>query len=230
MRQTKRIKKIKELTKDIKAESTLEEAVKTLKNMPKLKFDESIDLSIKLGVDVKKNDQQVRGTITLPHGTGKKVRILVLAPEDKAKEALKAGADFAGSSEYIDKINNGWTDFDALIATPDMMREVGKLGKVLGPRGLMPSPKAGTVTPDVTKAINELKTGKIEFKVDKQGVINIIVGKLSFEIKNLIENIKTLVDAINKVKPASSKGVFLRNVVVSSTMGPGIKIDINSLS
>src|SRR3990167_1131413 len=227
MRQTKRIKKIKELTKDIKAESTLEEAVKTLKNMPKLKFDESIDLSIKLGVDVKKNDQQVRGTITLPHGTGKKVRILVLAPEDKAKEALKAGADFAGSSEYIDKINNGWTDFDALIATPDMMREVGKLGKVLGPRGLMPSPKAGTVTPDVTKAINELKTGKIEFKVDKQGVINIIVGKLSFEIKNLIENIKTLVDAINKVKPASSKGVFLRNVVVSSTMGPGIKIDIN---
>ncbi len=209
---------------------SLKEAVAILKECPKPKFDESVEISLKLGVDPKKSDQQVRSTVMLPHGTGKSVRIVVLAKADKAKDALDAGAAHAGDQELIDKIKGGWVDFDALVATPDMMREVGKLGKVLGPRGLMPTPKGGTVTTDVKKAVNELKKGKIEFKVDKSSVINNFVGKLSFSEEQILENIESLISAISRLKPSSAKGQFLRSLFVASTMGPGIKIDLNSLT
>ncbi len=222
---SKRRKKIEEVIGST-IQVSIEEAVDLLKKCPKVKFDESMELSLKLGVDPRKSDQQVRGTVTLPHGTGKKITVLVLARGEKIKEAIDAGADYAGAEEYIDKIKAGWVDFSVIIATPDMMREVGKLGKVLGPRGLMPSPKAGTVALDVSKAVNEAKGGKIEFKVDKSGVVNNVVGKLSFSQDNLIENINTLLQAINKAKPASSKGVYLKSAFLASTMGPGIKIEV----
>jgi len=230
MRKSKRIKKILEVVKDTSKQYTFEEAMEVLKTCPKLKFDESVEISLKLGVDPKKSDQLVRGVVSLPNGTGKKIRVLVFAKDDKVKDALSAGADYAGSDEFIEKVKNGWVDFDAVVATPDMMREVGKLGKVLGPRGLMPTPKAGNVTNDVTKAVQEIKAGKVEYKVDKNGVINNMIGKLSFDSQKLIENCKTLLNAIVKSKPSSSKGEYLKNLTLSSTMGPGLKIDLKTLS
>jgi len=206
----------------------LEEAIDLLQKCPPVKFDQSVNLSLKIGVDPKKSDQQVRGTVSLPHGTGQKVVLVVIAKGDRAKQALDAGADFVGADELLEKIKGGWTDFSALIATPDMMRELGKLGKVLGPRGLMPTPKAGTVTNEIAKAVKEVKAGKIEFKVDKTGVVNSPVGKISFQQENIAENVKALLGAINRAKPASSKGVFLRSLYLSSTMGPGLKIDLQS--
>lgn len=230
MRKTKRDKKISEILKDKKETHSIEEAVAFLQKCPKLKFDESIDISLKLGVDPKKSDQQVRGTLSLPHGTGRDIKVLVLAKADKAKEALEAGADFAGTDEFIEKIKGGWTGFDAMIATPDMMREVGKLGRILGPRGLMPSPKAGSVTQDVSKAVKDMKAGKVEFKVDKNSVINNQVAKISFEPKKVIENIKAIIDAVAKNRPASAKGTYMKHLSISSTMGPGINIDLQTLS
>ncbi len=228
----KRSKRMQEIEKliDPNRSYKLDEAVQLLKKCPPVKFDQSVNLLLQVGIDTKKSDQQVRGTVSLPHGTGKKVVLVVIAKGDKAKEALDAGADFAGAEELVEKIKGGWVDFTALIATPDMMRELGKLGKVLGPRGLMPTPKAGTVTTDVAKAIREVKAGKIEFKVDKTGSINSAVGKLSFGSEKLVENMSVLLQAIAKAKPSSSKGVFLSQLYVSSTMGPGLRIDLQSVA
>lgn len=206
----------------------LDEAIALLKKTSAVKFDESIELNLKTGVDPKKADQQVRGTVALPHGTGKKLRLIVLTKGDKVKEALDAGADEAGSEELIEKIKGGWTDFDALVVTPDMMREVGKLGKILGPRGLMPSPKAGTVTTDVAKAVSEIKAGKVEYKVDKQANIHIAVGKLSFDANKIQENAMALLGAILRAKPASVKGAYWHSLYICSTMGPGLRLDINT--
>ncbi len=227
----KRSKRMQEVDKlvDQNKSYKLEEAVAILKKCPPVKFDQSLNVALKVGVDPKKSDQQVRGTVSLPHGTGQKVVLVVIAKGDKAKEALEAGADFAGADELLEKIKGGWTDFSALISTPDMMRELGKLGKVLGPRGLMPTPKAGTVTTDVAKAVKEVKAGKIEFKVDKTGNVNNAVGKISFNDQNLVENLNVLFQAIMKSKPASAKGAFFRSLYLSSTMGPGLKIDVSSL-
>ncbi len=230
MKKSKRFKAIGEMLKEKGPQMSAEEAVEALQNCPKLKFDQTVEISLKLGVDPKKADQQVRSTVSLPHGTGKKNVVVVIAKADKVKEALEAGADIAGEKDIIEKINGGWTAFDVLIVTPDMMREVGKLGKVLGPRGLMPSPKAGTVTSDIAKAIKEIKAGKIEFKVDKTSVINSIVGKISFEKGKIVENIKTLIQAVQRAKPSSSKGIYIQTVFLSSTMGPGIKLDLQSIS
>jgi large subunit ribosomal protein L1 len=203
----------------------LEEAVKLLLDAVYAKFDEGVDLAIRLGVDPKKPDQMVRGTVVLPNGTGKKVRVLVFAKGQKEKEALDAGADMAGGEDLIDKISKGWLEFDKAIATPDMMGLVSKLGKILGPRGLMPNPKMGTVTFDLEKAIKEIKAGKVEFRVEKAGVVHVPVGKVSFGFDRLLENIKTLLEVILRVKPPTSKGVYLRSIALSTTMGPGIKID-----
>lgn len=211
---------------DSTREYTVEEAIEILKKCPPVKFDQSVEVSLKVGVDPRRSDQLVRGTVTLPNGTGKTLRILVFAQGEKINEALQAGADYAGNEELFEKVSSGWTDFDAVIATPDMMRDVGKLGKILGPRGLMPTPKAGTVTTDVSKAVGELKGGKIEFKLDRHAVINNAVGKISFEVNKLAENIKTFLEAIVKAKPSGAKGQYLRTLSVSSTMGPGIKIDL----
>ena len=207
----------------------LEEAINILKACPKVNFDQSIDIALKLGVDPKKSDQQVRSTVILPHGTGKSLKVVVLAKAEKAKEALDAGAEVSGDQEIVDKIKSGWTDFDVLVATPDMMREVGKLGKILGPRGLMPTPKAGTVTLEIKKAVEDFQKGKVEFKVDKNSVINSLVGKLSFAIDKIIQNIESLMAAISRAKPASSKGQYIKSLYISSTMGPGLKIDLSSL-
>lgn len=228
----KRSKRMQEVDKlvDLNKSYKLEEAVAVLKKCPPVKFDQSVNVALKVGIDPKKSDQQVRGTVSLPHGTGQKVVLVVIAKGDKAKEALEAGADYAGADELLEKIKGGWTDFSALISTPDMMRELGKLGKVLGPRGLMPTPKAGTVTTDVAKAVKEVKAGKIEFKVDKTGNVNNAVGKISFNDQNLVENLNVLFQAIMKAKPASAKGAFFRSLYLSSTMGPGLKIDVSSLS
>ncbi len=209
---------------------TLDAAIEILQKCPPVKFDQSVEVALKSGIDVKKSDQQVRGTVALPHGIGKKIRVLVFAQGDKIKEAEAAGADYAGSNDLVEKIKGGWTDFDAVVATPDMMREVGKLGKVLGPRNLMPSPKAGTVTPDVTKAVAELKAGKVEFKNDKSGMINNLVGKLSFDKDKLRENIEAFLSAVAKGKPSSAKGNFMQSLAVSSSMGPGLKIDLNTVA
>jgi large subunit ribosomal protein L1 len=208
----------------------LDEAISVLKKMPVVKFDQSFNVSLRVGIDPKKSDQQVRGTVSLPHGTGQTIVLVVIAKGDKAKEAMEAGADHVGADELLEKIKGGWTDFSALIATPDMMRELGKLGKVLGPRGLMPTPKAGTVTNDVAKAVKEVKAGKIEFKVDKTGNINNAVGKFSFKTESLVDNLRALLQAISRSKPASSKGVFLRALYLSTTMGPGLKIDMGEFS
>ena len=228
-KRSKRYRKIEELVDPLKS-YPLSEAVDILKRSPQAKFNESVEVALKLGVDPKKSDQQVRSTVFLPHGTGKTLYVIVLAKGDTAKEALEAGADEAGDAELIERIKGGWTGFDALIATPDMMREVGKLGKVLGPRGLMPTPKAGTVTTEVKKAVEDLKKGKIEFKVDKNGVVNNFVGKLSFSHEQVVENIESLLNAISKAKPSAAKGQFFRSLSLSSTMGAGLKIDLNSLS
>jgi large subunit ribosomal protein L1 len=229
---TKKTKRLKEIDKIVGSGETykISDAIATLKKCPKVKFDQSIELSLKLGVDPKKSDQQVRGTIILPHGSGKKVVVLVFAKGDKITEALEAGADYAGHEELVEKVKGGWTDFNYIVSTPDMMREVGKLGKILGPRGLMPSPKAGSVTTDVAKAIKEAKGGKIEFKVDKSSMINLSVGKMSFDENKLEENLMVLLRSIQKAKPSKAKGVYIRSLVLSSTMGPGLKIDLQSLS
>jgi len=226
---TKRFKEINKLFEKGKSYS-LGDAVDILKKTPSPKFDESVEVALSIGVDPKKSDQQVRSTVLLPNGTGKKVVVVVLAKGEKAKEAEAAGADYAGDQELIDKIKGGWTDFDAIVATPDMMREVGKLGKVLGPRGLMPTPKAGTVTTDVTRAIEDIKKGKIEFKVDKNGIINNFVGKVSFTKEHIVENIEAFIQAVSRVKPSTAKGQYLCSLFISSTMGPGLKIDLNSVS
>jgi large subunit ribosomal protein L1 len=209
---------------------TLEEAVEILKKCPPVKFDQSIEISLKSGIDVKKSDQQVRGTVALPHGIGKEIRVLVFARGDKAQEATDAGADFVGSDDLVEKVKGGWTDFDAVVATPDMMRDVGRLGKVLGPRSLMPTPKAGTVTADVSKAVQELKAGKIEFKNDKSGLVNNSVGKLSFEKDKIVENIQAFLNAVTRVKPPTAKGHYMQSLAVSTTMGPGIRIDLNTIT
>ena len=204
----------------------IKEAISLIKSFTKTGFDESIDMAINLGVDPRHADQQVRGTVSLPNGTGKNVRVIVLAKDDeKVLEAKNAGAEDAGFDDLFSKIKSGWVDFDAMIATPDVMSEVGKLGQILGPRGLMPNPKTGTVTTKVTEAVNEIKAGKVEFRVDKFGVIHVSVGKISFEENKLYENIKACMDAVVKAKPASLKGVYLKKFVISSTMGPGVKID-----
>jgi large subunit ribosomal protein L1 len=207
----------------------IEEAVEVLKSFPPSKFDETIEFSAQLGVDPKHADQQVRGTVLLPHGTGKTVRVLVLTRGEKEQEAKNAGADNVGSVEFVEKIKGGWFDFDIAIATPDMMGEVGKLGKLLGPRGLMPNPKSGTVTFDVAKAVREAKAGKIEYRVDKGANIHVPVGKMSFEGPKLVENIKALAQELVRAKPASAKGKYIKSIYISSTMGPSLAIDMASL-
>ncbi len=204
----------------------VEEAVALVKKAASAKFDETVEAHIRLGVDGRHADQQVRGAVVLPHGTGKKVRVLVFAKGDKVAEAEAAGADFVGGEELIAKIQNeGWLDFDVVVATPDMMGVVGRLGRVLGPKGLMPNPKAGTVTMDVTKAVNDIKAGKIEYRLDKTNIIHVPVGKVSFTEEQLADNFHTLMGAIIKAKPSAAKGQYLRSVVMTSTMGPGIKIN-----
>jgi large subunit ribosomal protein L1 len=206
------------------------EAIELVKKTNFTKFDATVEVAFRLGVDPKKADQQIRGAVVLPNGTGKTQKVLVFAKGEKAKEAEAAGADFVGDSEYINKINQGWFDFDVIVATPDMMGEVGKLGRVLGPKGLMPNPKTGTVTFDVTKAINEIKAGKVEYRVDKAGNIHVPIGKVSFEDQKLIENFNTVFDTMLKVKPAAAKGTYMKNVSVTSTMGPGVKVDPSTVT
>ena len=222
---TKRGKIVAELV-DTTRVYTLEQAVGLLKQCPPLKFDESVDVSLKLGIDSRKSDQNVRGTVSLPSGTGKKTVVVVLARGDKLTEAQEAGADISGNDDLVAKIAGGWTDFDVLVVTPDMMREVGKLGKVLGPRGLMPTPKAGTVTTEIGKAVQEVKQGKIEFKSDKAGLVNCAIGKLSFTVQQLMDNIRSLLGAVMRTKPQTAKGEYLQSVYLSSTMGPGVKVDL----
>ncbi len=200
------------------------DAVERVKAAAFAKFDESVDVAVRLGVDPKHADQIVRGTVSLPHGTGKTIRVLVIAQGEKAKEAEAAGADFVGV-EYVQKIKDGWLDTDVIVATPDVMGQLGPLGKVLGPRGLMPNPKAGTVTMDVAKAVKELKAGKIEFRVDKSGIVHAPIGKKSFAVEQLADNLHTFLEAIVKAKPAAAKGHYIRSVTVSSTMGPGVPVD-----
>ena len=204
---------------------TPEEALELVFDTKSAKFVETVELAVKLGVDPRHADQQVRGTVVLPHGTGKTIKILVITSGDKIEEALKAGADYAGDEEYINKIQGGWLDFDLVIATPDMMPKLGKLGKLLGTKGLMPNPKSGTVTTDVAKTVDEFKKGKLAFKVDKLGSIHVPIGKVDFDKVKIQENFKTVVDQIIKLKPDASKGQYLRTVAISLTMGPGIKID-----
>lgn len=224
-------KRVREIAKGYDATKlySANEAIEILKKAPPPKFDQSVEISLKMGVDPRKSDQSIRSTVSLPNGTGKQVRILVFAKGDKVAEALAAGADYAGNEELLEKVTKGWTDFDAVIATPEMMREVGKLGKVLGPRGLMPTPKAGTVTTDIVKAIAELKGGKIEFKLDKSGVINSAVGKISFTLEMLETNLRAFINAVQKAKPSTAKGQYVKSMVLSSTMGPGIKLDPRDL-
>jgi large subunit ribosomal protein L1 len=208
---------------------TLPEAVDQLKKVKFARFDESVDLAFRIGVDPRKADQMVRGTVSLPHGTGKTVRVLVITKGEKEEEARAAGADMVGSDEYLAKIQGGWTDVDAIVATPDMMGQLGRLGKVLGPRGLMPNPKTGTVTVDVAKAVRELKGGRIEYRVDKTGNVAAPVGKASFEAKALVENAQALTDAVLRARPSTAKGTYIKNASISSTMGPGFKLDVAAL-
>lgn len=207
---------------DREKEYGLQEAIELVKETASARFDETVELAVRLGVDPKKADQQVRGAVVLPHGTGKTQRVLVFAKGEKAKEAEEAGADYVGEEDLINKVNQGWLDFDVVVATPDMMPQVGKLGKVLGPKGLMPNPKTGTVTLEVAKAVQEIKAGKIEYRLDKAGNIHVPVGKVSFDSDKLRDNINTVLDALLKAKPSASKGTYLRKVALSSTMGPGI--------
>jgi large subunit ribosomal protein L1 len=204
---------------------TLDAAIKLAKESGYAKFDESVDLAMRLGVDPKHADQMVRGTVVLPHGTGRKVRVLVFASGEQVKEAEEAGADHVGGEELAKKVGEGWLDFDSVVATPDMMKVVGRLGRVLGPRGLMPNPKTGTVTADVRKAVHDIKAGKVEFRVDKAGNLHAAIGKLSFGAEQLEENARALIDAVLRAKPAASKGKYVRSAHLSSTMGPGISLD-----
>jgi large subunit ribosomal protein L1 len=209
---------------------TIDEAADVVKSAAFAKFDESVDIAVRLGVNPKHADQMVRGAINLPHGVGKSVRVLVFAKGDKEKEALAAGADFAGADELVQKVQEGFMDFDRVIATPDMMGAVGKLGRVLGPRGLMPNPKVGSVTQDVTKAVTEAKAGKVEYRVDKAGVVHARVGRVSFDGKKLAENAHALINELLHKKPSTAKGVYLRSITLSSTMGPGVRVDPTSVT
>jgi large subunit ribosomal protein L1 len=225
MKQSKRTKEITKLVDKAK-EYTVEEAVEKLKETAKAKFDETVDIAVRLGVDPRHADQAVRGTVSLPHGVGKTVRVLVIAKQaQRQEEAKQAGADHVGFDDYLKKLQEGWSDIDVIVATPDVMADVGKLGKVLGPKGLMPNPKSGTVTPDVAKAVTEIKAGKIEFRVDKAGNLHAIVGKASFDKQKLVENVNSFLAAVNRLKPSSAKGQYIKNVAISSTMGPAVRID-----
>jgi large subunit ribosomal protein L1 len=228
MRKGKNYRKVKENLGTSK-EYSLDEGIKLVKENAFAKFDESVELSIRLGVDPKYSDQIVRGSVVLPHGIGKKVRVLVLTKGEKEKEAKDAGADLVGSDEYIEKISSGWAEVDAIVATPDMMGTIGRLGKILGPKGLMPNPKSGTVTFDVAKAVKELKAGRVEFRVDKAGNIGTSIGKVSFPQENLYDNAKIILDAVMRAKPASAKGQYLKSVTLSSTMGVGIRLNAQSI-
>ncbi|MCK5457756.1 MAG: 50S ribosomal protein L1 [Melioribacteraceae bacterium] len=223
MKVSKRVKSFRESI-DFKKEHSLEEAIKILQEKSTVKFTESLDCAIRLGVDPKHADQMVRGTVSLPNGTGKEVRVLVIAKGSKAEEALAAGADHAGFEEYLEKIKDGWVDIDVIVATPDTMSELGKLGRVLGPRGLMPNPKSGTVTNDVASAVQEVKAGKIEFRVDKTGIVHTTLGKLNFETEKLVENAQAFIQKIIKMRPSSAKGLYVKSLYLSSTMGPGMQI------
>ncbi len=214
---------------DLEKEYSLADATKMLKDITFTKFDASVDVDIRLGIDPKKSDQMVRGVVSLPHGLGKVVRVLVLCTPDKVQEAKDAGAEYAGLDEFITKIEGGWTDIDVIITMPTVMAKVGKLGKVLGPRGLMPNPKSGTVTLDVAKAVKEVKAGKVDFKIDKQGIVHASIGKVSFSADMLKDNAAELINMVVKLKPASSKGAYLQSVALSTTMSPGIRIDSSSL-
>jgi large subunit ribosomal protein L1 len=224
----KKITSVKEKI-DTEKQYLLEEAIKLVKESSYTKFDETVDLAVNLGVDPRKSDQMVRGTVVLPHGIGKKVRVLVFAKGEKEKEATDAGADYVGAEDLVEKITKGWLDFDKSVATPDVMGLVGKLGKILGPRGLMPNPKLGTVTFDVAKTVKEIKAGKVEYKAEKAGIVHVPIGKVSFDADKLIENAKSIISSIVKAKPATSKGKYLKKLSISSTMGPGIAVDIASL-
>ncbi|HDU6740943.1 50S ribosomal protein L1 [Listeria monocytogenes] len=227
----KKGKKYQDALKQIDANKvyTAEEAVELAKKIDFAKFDATVEVAFRLGVDPKKADQQIRGAVVLPNGTGKTQRVLVFAKGEKAKEAEAAGADYVGESEFVEKINQGWFEFDVIVATPDMMGEVGKLGRVLGPKGLMPNPKTGTVTMDVTKAVNEIKAGKVEYRVDKAGNVHAAIGKVSFDAAKLVENFRTVNDVLQKAKPAVAKGTYVKNLSVTTTFGPGIKVDPASL-
>ena len=224
MKLTKKRKQIlKEI--DLKKNFSIKEAVELVKKYATAKFDESVEIAVNLGVDPKHADQVVRGTVSLPHGLGKTVRVLVIAKPEKQQEAIDAGADYVGYEDYLKKIAEGWTDVDVIIATPDTMSELGKLGKILGPRGLMPNPKSGTVTPNIAQAVKEVKAGKIDFRVDKLGIVHTSIGKSSFDTDKLVDNINAFLNTIIKLKPAAAKGTYIKSVTLSSTMGPGIKID-----
>ena len=225
-------KKIKAALEKVETgkEYSLEEAVGLVKKMAYAKFDETVDLAFNLGVDPRKSDQMVRGTVVLPHGSGKSARVLVFAKGEKEKEARDAGADFVGAEDLVEKINKGWLDFDKVVATPDIMGVVGKLGKVLGPRGLMPNPKLGTVTFDVAKAVKEIKAGKVEYKAEKAGVVHVPIGKVSFDEQKLIDNARAIIESVNKAKPSTSKGKYVKKLSISSTMGPGLRVDPSSVS
>ncbi len=224
MKQSKRIKELSEKI-DVTQDYNLDDAVNLLKENSKVKFVESLDCSVKLGVDPRHADQMIRGTVSLPNGTGKEVKVLVIAKGSKSEEALEAGADYAGFEEYLEKIKSGWADVDVVIATPDSMAELGKLGRILGPKGLMPNPKSGTVTMDVANAVKEVKAGKIEFRVDKTGIVHTSIGKLDFEVDMLVENARTFLNTIVKLRPASAKGQYVISLFLSSSMGPGLKIN-----
>ena len=227
----KRSKKYLAALEKFDQESTysIEEAVKLAQETSIANFDASVDVAFRLGIDTRKNDQQIRGAMVLPNGTGKTQRVLVFAKGEKAKEAEDAGADFVGEQELISKINDGWFDFDVIVATPDMMGQVGRLGRVLGPKGLMPNPKTGTVTMDVAKAVEEIKAGKVEYRAEEAGIVHSAIGKVSFDADKLVENFRALNEQLAKAKPASSKGVYFKSVTLSTTMGPGIKVDLNEV-
>ena len=215
---------------DLDKSYSLDEASSLVKDLSKVKFDESIDLAVRLGVDPKQANQMVRGVVSLPHGTGKDLKVLALVTADKEEEAKNAGADFVGLDEYIEKIKNGWTDIDVIITMPSVMGKLGALGRVLGPRGLMPNPKSGTVTMDIGKAVTDVKKGKIDFKVDKTGIIHAAIGKVSFDAKKISENADELLQTINKLKPVASKGTYFKSITLSSTMGVGISVDTNHIT
>ncbi len=228
MRRSKRYRAINE-SMDRTESHSLAEAIDLVKRNAKAKFDETVELIANLGIDPKKADQQVRGTVSLPHGTGQQVRILVFAEGENAKAAEEAGADHVGSDDLVKKIQDGWTDFDVAIATPDMMRVVGRLGKILGPRGLMPNPKSGTVTTDVEKTVTEFKAGKIEYRADRSGGIHVRVGKASFSAEHLKDNIRTVVDALLRARPSAAKGQYLKSIYLCSTMGPSVRLDVSEV-
>lgn len=227
---TKRGKRYSEAVKQIDRSKNypIEEAVELLKEVPKANFDETVELAFRLGVNPKNADEQIRGAMVLPHGTGKTQRVLVFAKGEKAQEAEAAGADYVGAEDLIEKINEGWFEFDIIVATPDMMAEVGKLGRILGPKGLMPNPRTGTVTFEVEKAVSDIKAGQVEYRVDAAGNLHVPIGKISFENDQLVENFDAITKELVRIKPAASRGIYMHNVSITSTMGPGIKVDVSS--